>query len=168
MMKNHIPLAPHDTAEQLAAALKDARDPVLKMRLRAVILRKKGSDPQEIAASLLISDRAVRNWVLSYNEGGTSALIPKPAGRKEGNPKWDAAPFVELCKEIDKGGYWSIPKMQEWIETHHRKAIPEQTVWYRMDQLHYSYKGARPHPAQGNKARQEAFKKGGLLRSWSR
>ena len=76
--------------------------------------------------------------------------------------------FEELCKEIDKGGYWSIPKMQEWIEKHHHKAIPEQTVWYRMDQLSYSYKGARPHPVQGNKDKQEAFKKGALLPSWSR
>ncbi len=167
-MKNHIPLAPHDSAEQLGAALKAARDPVLKMRLRAIVLRKKGSDPQEIAASLLVSDRAVRKWVLRYNEGGITALAPKPAGRKEGNPKWDAAPFEGLCREIDKGGYWSIPKMQEWLKKHWSKAIPEQTVWYRMDQLEYSYKGARPHPAQGDRDKQEAFKKGASLLSWSR
>jgi hypothetical protein len=97
-MKNHIALAPHDSQEQLAAALKAARNTALKMRLRAIVLRKQGKDPQEIAASLLISDRAVRNWVLLYNEGGTSALTPKPAGRKEGNPKWDRSIFLCLAK----------------------------------------------------------------------
>lgn len=167
-MKNHVPLAPHDTAEQLDATLKSTRDPLWKMRLRAIILRKKGNDPQEIAASLLVSDRAVRKWVTLYNEGGISALAPKQAGRKEGNPKWDRAVFDDLAREIDKGGYWSIPRMQEWLSEHKRLDIPEQTVWYRMDQLSYSYKSARPHPVQGNKKRQEAFKKGALLRSWSR
>lgn len=167
-MKNHIPLAQHDTAEQLGAALKTARNPILKMRLRAIVLRKKGSDPQAIAASLLISDRAVRKWVTIYNKGGLLALTPKPAGRKEGNPKWDASPFKALAKEIDKGGYWSIPKMQEWISARYKTNIPEQTVWYRMDQLNYSYKSARPHPYKGDKERQEAFKKGGSPRSWSR
>lgn len=167
-MKNHIELASHNTAEQLSAAMKGARDPILKMRLRAIILRKKGSDPQEIAGALLISDRAVRKWVTLYNGGGISALTPKPAGREEGNPKWDTSLFEDLAKEIDKGGYWSIPRMQEWISEHYKKEIPEQTVWYRMDQLNYSYKGARPHPVQGNRDKQESFKKGALLRSWSR
>lgn len=167
-MKHHIPLAPRDTVEQLARTLKNARDPILTMRLRAIVLRKHGKDPQEIAASLLVSDRSVRNWVLLYNTGGITALAPKPKGRAEGNPKWNAALFEDLAKEIDKGGYWSIPRMQEWLKKHHKKDIPEQTVWYRMDQLQYSYKSARPHPVQGNKERQEAFKKGALLRSWSR
>lgn len=167
-MKNHVSLASHNTAEQLGAALKNARDHLQKMRLRAIVLRKKGNDPQEIAASLLVSDRVVRKWVVLYNEGGISALAPKQAGRKEGNPKWDASLFEDLAREIDKGGYWSIPRMQEWISKHHSVNIPEQTVWYRMDQLNYSYKGARPHPAQGNKEKQDAFKKGASFHSWSR
>ena len=167
-MKHHIPLAPHDTVEQLAKALKHAHDPIFTMRLRAIVLRKRGNDPQEIAASLFVSDRSVRNWVMLYNAGGITALTPKPKGRSEGNPKWGASLFEDLAKEIDKGGYWSIPRMQAWLKKHHTKDIPEQTIWYRMDQLQYSYKSARPHPVQGNKERQEAFKKGALLRSWSR
>ena len=50
--------------------------------------------------------------------------------------------------------------MQEWIKEQYQKDIPEQTVWYRMDKLNYSYKGARPHPVQGDRERQETFKKG--------
>ena len=99
--------------------------------------------------------------------GGFSALASNKGGRPEGNPKWDAEIFEALAKKIDKGGYWSIPRMQEWINKHRQKDIPEQTVWYRMDQLNYSYKGARPHPAQGNKEKQDSFKKGGLRHSWS-
>lgn len=167
-MKNHIPLRDRDTMAQLRSALKQTRDPVLAVRLKAIILRKQGRTPQEVARSLLVSDRAVRNWVLAYNASGVPGLKPKPPGRPEGNPKWDSSVFNDLAREIDRGGYWSIPKMQEWLVTEKGVNIPEQTVWYRMDQLHYSYKSARPHPMQGSKERQEAFKKGGLLRSWSR
>lgn len=93
-------------------------------------------------------------------------LISNKGGRPEGNPKWDTAIFDALVKEIDtKKGYWSIPRMQQWIREHHKKEIPEQTVWYRMDKLNYSYKSARPHPVQGNKEKQEAFKKGVSFRS---
>ncbi len=92
----------------------------------------------------------------------------KPAGRKKGDVIWDASLFESLTKEIDKGGYWSIPRMQKWLHEHHHKDIPEQTIWYRMNKLDYSYKSARPHPAQGNKEKQEAFKKGASFRSWSR
>jgi transposase len=167
-MKNHIVLCVHESVPVLKAALKKSRDQAFKTRLKAIILRSSGKSPQEIAESLVVSDRSVTSWILRYNAEGITGLTTKPSGRSEGNPKWEAEPFEKLTKEIDKGGYWSIPKMQEWITEHYKKYIPEQTIWYRMDQLSYSYKSARPHPVQGNKDKQEAFKKGALLRSWSR
>jgi transposase len=97
-----------------------------------------------------------------------AGLAQKPSGRKEGNPKWDKEPFDALAQEIDKGGYWSVPRMQEWLKKEYKKNIPEQTVWYRMDTLGYSYKSARPHPVQGDRERQETFKKGASPHSWSR
>jgi transposase len=167
-MKQHIALCAHDSLQDLEIALKKVRDPAEKTRLKAIILRKQGKSPQEIAERLMVTDRSVTGWILLYNKGGKQGLATKPPGRAEGNPKWDASVFEKLAKEIDKGGYWSIPKMQEWLKRNCDKYIPEQTVWYRMDQLDYSYKSARPHPAQGSKERQEAFKKGGFHRSWSR
>ncbi len=167
-MVNHVALRAHDTITSLRTALKRTREPILKTRLKAIVLRKQGIDPQEIAERLLVSDRAVRRWVTLYNAGGITGLTPKPAGRKKGDVVWKASVFNNLAKEIDKGGYWSVPKMQEWLRIHHHADIPEQTVWYRMDQLNYSYKSARPHPVKGNKEKQEVFKKGALLRSWSR
>ena len=167
-MRNHISLRAHDAEQQLEKALKRALDPIQKMRLKAIILRKQGNDPQEIAERLLISDRAVRAWITLYNEKGVAGLAPKPPGRNEGNPKWDTSIFDTLAREIDKGGYWSIPKMQEWIKAQHKEDIPEQTVWYHINKLKYSYKSARPHPVLGNQERQAAFKKGASHHSWSR
>ena len=131
-------------------------------------MKKKGKKRYEIVEQLTVDAKSVTTWLARYNEGGADALVSNKGGRPEGNPKWDGSVFEALAKEIDKGGYWSIPRMKEWIAKHHNKEIPEQTVWYRMDQLAYSYKSARPHPTQGSKERQDAFKKGASRHSWSR
>ena len=115
-MTKHTELCAHDTQNQLETALKQAANPVFKGRLKAIVLRKQAFSPQEIAIRLLVSDRAVRLWITLYNKNGTSGLIPKPPGRKKGDGViWDSSLFDDLAKEIDKGGYWSIPRMQEWI-----------------------------------------------------
>ncbi|MFT5036567.1 MAG: transposase [Candidatus Azotimanducaceae bacterium] len=167
-MQQHKELKAHDNEKVLCALLKTTHEGVFKTRLKAIIMRKRGSSPQDIAERLLVNDRSVRDWITLYNQGGTPKLTPKSPGRSEGNPKWSTDIFIQLTNEIDTGGCWSIPRMQEWIKDIHKKDIPEQTVWYRMHKLNYSYKSARPHPVQGDKERQETFKKRALLRSWSR
>lgn len=167
-MKTHTALCAHDSITDLRKAIKKTRDPAAQLRIKAILLRKHGKTPQEIAGSLIVTDRSINGWILRYNNSGLAGLATKPSGRKEGNPKWNKDIFDDLAKEIDKGGYWSIPRMQEWLIKNKKKDIPEQTVWYRMDQLHYSYKSSRPHPVQGSKEKQESFKKRASLRSWSR
>lgn len=158
----------HDTVAELRQKLRTAHDEAFKNRLKAVLYALQGKKRYEIVEQLTVDAKSVSTWIHRYNEHGTPALISNKGGRPEGNPKWDHSLFEELAREIDKGGYWSIPRMQEWLKKHHRKDIPEQTVWYRMDQLGYSYKGARPHPVHGDKERQDTFKKGASPRSWSR
>lgn len=163
----YLTIVRHDTEEQLREKLQHASDEAYKTRLKAVRLALRGKKRYEISDQLAVDEKSVTTWVARYSAKGTPALISNVGGRPLGNPKWDVSVFEDLAKEIDKGGYWSIPLMQAWIRTHHKKDIPEQTVWYRMDQLNYSYKSARPHPIQGNRERQETFKRGALLRSWS-
>lgn len=158
----------HDSLPVLRLAVTKTGDAGVRTRIKAVLKAREGKKRERIASELMVSERSVGTWIREYNEGGLPGLKTKPSGRKPGPQRWDTAIFDALAQEIDKGGYWSVPKMQNWISEHHKKEIPEQTVWYRMDQLKYSYKGARPHPVQGNNGQQEAFKKGALLRSWSR
>lgn len=165
---SHLIIHAHDTEEALRKKLRNASDEAYKTRLKAILLVKKGKKRFEIVDQLTVDAKSVTTWLARYNEHGTHALVSNNGGRPEGNPKWDSSIFDDLAREIDKGGYWSIPRMQEWLTTHKGKDVPEQTVWYRMDQLNYSYKGARPHPMQGNKEKQAQFKKGASFRSWSR
>lgn len=163
-----IQIRAHESVHDLKQALRKSHDADQKTRIRAIINLKEGATKTATAKRFVISRTSIISWVTAYNKGGVEALLMSKGGRPEGNPIWDTSLFEALAKEIDKGGYWSIPKMQEWISDHYKKEIPEQTVWYRMDQLSYSYKGARPHPIQGNKAKQEMFKKGASHYSWSR
>jgi len=158
----------HDTVADLRTALKQTKEASVQVRLRVIIKALEGKSRKTLAAELVVSVRAVSDWVKKYNLHGQAGLVTKPSGRPRGNPKWDTAHFEALAKEIDKGGYWSVPRMREWLAKERAVHIPEQTVWYRMSRLNYSYKSARPHPTQGNKEKQASFKKGGSNRSWSR
>ena len=148
--------------------MRHVHDEAYKTRLKAVLLALKGKKRFEIVALLTVDASSVTTWLQRYNKSGTPALVSNKGGRPEGNPKWDKYLFDDLAKEIDKGGYWSIPRMQEWLKKEKKQDIPEQTVWYRMDQLNYSYKSARPSPIGGSPEKREVFKKRASPRSWSR
>ncbi len=161
-------LRAHDSVGALKRALKESADADQRTRIRAIISIKEGATKTATAKRFVVSRTSVVSWVAAYNDGGADALLMSKGGRPEGNPKWDPDIFDELAHEIDRGGYWSVPRMMRWIKEHKKKDIPEQTVWYHMDHLGYSYKSARPHPVLGNKEKQERFKKGASFRSWSR
>jgi len=163
-----INIKSRDSAQNLKCALTKSHDAAQKNRIRAIINIKEGATKTATAKQFVVSRTSVVSWVKAYNLGGVEALKTNYGGRPEGNPKWDVSIFNGLAKEIDKGGYWSIPRMQEWLKTKYKKYIPEQTVWYRMDQLNYSYKSSRPHPTQSNKEKQESFKKGVSFHFWNR
>ena len=167
-MATPIPIKEHHTIAELKTAIKQSSNEGQRTRLRAIIYIKNGANHTKTATEFVVHKDTVTNWIQRYNQGGIKSLMFSKGGRSGGNPKWDMSLFVSLAKEIDKGGYWSVPKMQEWLKQQKQSDVPEQTVWYRMDQLGYSYKGARPHPVLGDKERQETFKKGVSPRSWSR
>jgi len=165
-VKKHT-LKNHHTLEELVRAIKTSTDEGQKLRLKAIANIKKGKQIKQVSEELLVSGRSISTWQNIYNINGVEGLKTNKGGRKEGNPKWDTTIFDTLGKTIKtKGGYWSIPKMQEWIKETYMKNIPEQTVWYHLDRLGFSYKSSRPHPYKGDKERQESFKKGALQKSW--
>jgi transposase len=167
-MATALSVAAHDSVEELREHITHINDEGHRKRLRAIIRLKQGTLHRDVASALGASRTSVCSWITKYNKGGWKALAGNKGGRPEGNPKWNKDIFEDLAKEIDKGGYWSVPRMQEWLTKHKKLDIPEQTVWYRMDQLKYSYKSARPSPIGGNTEKRETFKKGASSRSWSR
>jgi transposase len=158
-MKKHI-LVEHHTLPELIKAKNKTSDEGQKLRLRAIINIKKGKLIHQVAEDLVVTRRSVSTWQNKYNEKGIEGLTTNLGGRPEGNPTWDTEIWTALGKTVKtQGGYWSIPKMQEWIKEKYKKSIPEQTVWYHLDKLGFSYKSARPHPYLGDKEKQTVFKK---------
>lgn len=163
-----LSMVAHDSVSELKDKIKHSKDEAFRVRLRAIVKVMQGKKQSVVADELSVCVRGVTAWVHKYSISGTDGLATKPSGRPKGNPKWKPDIFENLAKEIDKGGHWSIPRMREWIQKHHACSIPEQTVWFRMDALKYSYKSGRPHPIQGNREKQALFKKRASMRSWSR
>lgn len=164
---NTCTLASRHTLAELFEVKNKSSDDGQKLRLRAIINIKKGKLIRQVSEEFLVSRRSVSSWVGKYNEKGIDGLATDKGGRPEGNPKWDAEIWKMLGEHLKTtGGYWSIPKMQEWIFSTYKETIPEQTVWYHLDKLGFSYKSARPHPYKGDKERQESFKKRVSLKRW--
>lgn len=164
-MAKALSLSTRDSVAQLRSAVLSSSDEAQKTRIRAIIRLREKATRTVVARDFVVDRDTVTNWIAAYNSGGIPALAMSKGGRPEGNPTWDTAIFDALIKEIDKGGrYWSVPLMQEWITEKYEKEIPENTVWYHVTGLDYTYKSARPHPMKGDTAKQEAFKKGVLRR----
>lgn len=164
---NLAKIAPRHTLPELVLAKNKSSDDGQKLRLRAIINIKKGKLMRQISEELVVSEKSLGVWLDRYNKKGLDGLKTNKGGRPEGNPKWNTEIFNALAETIKvMGGYWSIPKMQEWIEVTYKKYIPEQTVWYHLNKLGFSYKSARPHPYKGDRGIQNTFKRGALRKHW--
>lgn len=165
---NKCTLAPHHTLAELVELKNKSSDDGQKLRLRAIINIKKGKTFEQIAEEMLVSRKSIGVWHVKYDEKGVEGLLSNKGGRKEGNPTWDAEIFEKLTEHVkNTGGYWSVPKMQEWVKETYKKTIPLQTIWYHLILKKFSYKSSRPHPYKGDKEKQDSFKKGALRKSWT-
>jgi transposase len=152
------------TLQELITIKNKSTDDGLKLKVRAIINLKKGKAVKAVAEDLLVSRQSLSQWQRRYNTLGIAGLATNKGGRPEGNPTWDKSIFTALTNHVEEtGGYWSVPLMQQWIQKKYTKTIPLQTIWYHLCLLEFSYKSARPHPYQGDKERQESFKKGASL-----
>jgi transposase len=165
---NICKVVPHHSLTELIALKNKSSDDGQKLRIRAIINIKKGKLLKQVSEELVVSPKSLGVWLGRYNTNGVDGLASNKGGRTEGNPKWDTSIFTALTHKIKTtGGYWSIPAMQKWIEDTYKKSIPEQTVWYHLNKLGFSYKSSRPHPYKGDIERQTSFKKGVSQKQWA-
>ena len=148
----------YHTIEELKREIRNSKDGRYSLRIQSVILRKEGKSTKEIQEALLISRDAFSRWIRRYNKEELKGLKnKKPGGRKE---KWDNSLFKELFEELDKNkGFWTIKKMQKFIEKRHNVKIPEESLRRKVHKAGYSWKSSRPSPYKGDKKKQEEFKK---------
>lgn len=92
---------PHDTLEELQEAVYRTSDADERDRVRMVVHAKEGETGVTIGKRLGYTDRAVRNWIRRYNQGGLAGL--KDLARS-GRPRHlEAAKEEEVRRRLDTG-----------------------------------------------------------------
>lgn len=160
-MAKLITIEKHNTLEELEQEIKTTRDGRYRLRLQTIHLVMQKLHSQEIRSQLMISNPSLFKWVKWYNEKGLEGIRKVSlGGRPEGNPKWDNSIFTALFAKLDlMEEFFSIPKMQTWIEETYGVNIPERTIHHRLKVNGYTFKSSRPNPYKGDPNLQAAFKK---------
>lgn len=154
--------------EMLKAVKRETEERVRK-RLQGLSLLKQGWKVCDVAAAMLVTPRAIENWVHRYNREGKQGLQEKP---KKGAPVKLTNP-VDFCRRLDAGAQVQTDQ----ISTFHGKDIQrilkeEYGVQYALSgvycllhRLGYSSLKPRPCHAKADLLAQEAFKKTLLSKS---
>jgi transposase len=92
---------PHDTVKEVWAAVHRTSDANERDRVRMVVHAKEGETGVAIGRRLGYTDRAVRNWIRRYNQGGLAGL--KDLARS-GRPRHlEVAREAEVRQRLDAG-----------------------------------------------------------------
>ena len=159
-MRAPLEIKNHDDAETLRHEIRHAKDGKYQLRLRAILMCKEGAKSIQIQRELKIGPHTYARWVKKYNEGGKEALARMKQGNKKGRVIWEPKIFDELVEEIRQSQeYWTLKRMQSWIEKRYGKTIHLETIRYNVRKRGLSHKSARPSPYLGDKGAQEDFKK---------
>jgi transposase len=160
-MAKPITINKQHTEQELEKEIKHTRDGKYRLRIQVILQAMQKKSSIEIHKNLLVNKDTIFRWVRWYNEKGLQGIKEvSKGGRKEGNPIWDNNIFDALCDKLDlMEEYWSIPKMQSWIEENYGVKIPLSTIHHRLGVNGYSFKSSRPNPYKGDPNLQAAFKK---------
>lgn len=155
---------PHDTLEELREAVHRTSDADERDRMRMVVHAKEGETGRAIGQRLGYTDRAVRNWIRRYNEGGLAGL--KDLARS-GRPRHlAAAQEEEVRRRLDAG---ARPEDEVCVlrGVDVRRILEEEFgaryslsgAYVVLHRLGYSSLVPRPQHPQADAAAQEEFEK---------
>jgi len=160
-MAKTITLKTTISRDELQYQIKSTRDGRYRLRLQAVMLAMDGLGSLAIIKQLLIERKTLFRWIKLFNDKGIEGLkhICK-GGRDKGCFKWDEEIFTALFTKLDNmEEFYSVPKMQSWIEDTYGITIPQNTIHNRLRANGYTFKSSRPNPYKGDPTLQASFKK---------
>ncbi len=160
-MAKTITLKTTISRDELQYQIKSTRDGRYRLRLQAVMLAMDGLGSLAIIKQLLIERKTLFRWIKLFNDKGIEGLkhICK-GGRDKGCFKWDEEIFTALFTKLDNmEEFYSVPKMQSWIEDTYGITIPQNTIHNRLRANGYTFKSSRPNPYKGDPNLQASFKK---------
>jgi len=154
---------PRHTVEELEGLERQEKAARVAIRLRAVILAKRGHDAPSVARLLGRSRRAVQQWVRWYNQEGVGAL--PDAARAGMKPKLKPEDQAQLCAWLDAGPppdgpvcAYRGPEVRAHIKAAFGVPFSVSGAYQLLHRLGYSALRPRPRHRKADTAAQEAFK----------
>jgi len=138
--------------KELQKKHKKTRDKKVADRIKAVLLRDRGWSQRAIAASLLVSENTVHQYLLAYKKEKRLKALHKGSEEKLNRSQRKALKKYltnnTFTKTVDICAYvlstykvdYSVSGMREWLDRHG-----------------FTYKKYKPIPAKANKELQEQF-----------
>ena len=151
---------PEDTLAALHGAYRAAEDPLVKPRLQALWLLRSGQSMVAVADAVGFAYRSVQRWVERYRVAGRARLEwvpPPPTPPTNMTPaQWDA-----VRAHLRSGTTKTIAQIQQWIATQWGIPWSYEGLRQALDRERITLKVPRPRHDKTDRARQEAWKKGG-------
>jgi len=163
-MSRQLTVAEHHTIEELEALLDSMKEVRDWLRVRAVLLARRGLSSPEIMAQTGRRRTWVFDTVKAYNERGEEALFD--GRRNNAKPRIvDHETEVALLEAVQHeeppgGGLWTRVEAQRWLKEERGIEVSEATAYRTMVRGGLTLQTPRPANEQADKEAQDTFKKG--------
>lgn len=163
--------APHLLLPEVEKQYKGATNSVEKMRFFIIKLLLEGKTCPEVSSLVGFTVKYVRRVVRRYNKEGMDGLKDRRTTNGGNRSALNEEQRIRLAQSIEKesppdGGFWTSPKIQQWVKQETGKTISTVSAWKYLKRLGFSVLVPRPHHTKANKEKQEEFKKKQTSRSY--
>jgi len=120
-----------ESVEDLESRLKHERDARLRCRLHLLLLIRSDQveSRREAAEHLRVHRNTVKNWLITYEDGGLQELLKiGTTGPKPGQKTLSAPVFQALSDRVFGEGFPSYIAAQEWLRREYDLGVPYRTV----------------------------------------
>ena len=165
-MSKPIAVAWRESAADLYARYRDARDVEARKRLGALWLVRRGLGVAEASEAVGIGQRTLERWLAWYREAGLAAVLARVPGHGATGAacRLSAAQRRELVARSGRGQFRTYDDARAWVRATWGVAYRYQGMYALLARLGVHPKVPRPVAAKADAAAQARWKRGGSPR----
>ena len=165
-MSKPIAVAWRESAADLYARYRDARDVEARKRLGALWLVRRGLGVAEASEAVGIGQRTLERWLAWYREAGLAAVLARVPGHGATGAacRLSAAQRRELVARSGRGQFRTYDDARAWVRATWGVAYRYQGMYALLARLGVHPKVPRPVAAKADAAAQARWTRGGSPR----